>query len=94
MNEWKVKFFESQADYDEFIDGLIESYEEGELPVAVTIEDLEGIRIKDIECLLRAINRDSSFDVESTLYICKNCNKPHLTVLIDKPEDESTGILN
>ena len=94
MNEWKTKFFDSSASYDEFIDGLIESFEDDDLPIVVTIEDMEDVRIKDIEHMLRAIHRDTSFEVESTLYICSNCDKLHMTLLVDKPDDTEPRILN
>ena len=81
------------TDYKDFTEAMIEAAEEDELPVALQLDNLNDIALKDIQDMFYDFKKDTSLDITGALFICEDCGQLHLLVEITQPKLDKNRIL-
>lgn len=73
------------TDYQKLKDAMIEAAEEGELPVALQLNDANGYTLKDFEDVFSEFNNDTGLDMNGEMFLCPECKRVHVMIEVDYP---------
>ena len=66
----------------------LEAAEDETLPMNLKLEETFGLTFQDISDLFHDFINDTGLDITGDFYMCDECNKLHLNLRIDYPEDD------
>ena len=81
------------TDYKDFTEAMIEAAEDDELPVALQLDKLDNITLKDIQDMFYDFTKDTSLNITGALFMCEDCGKLHLLVEVTPPKIDENRIL-
>ena len=78
------------TEYKKFTESMISAAEEGELPVALQLDDIGSVTLKDIQEMFYDFKNDTSLDITGTLFLCNDCGRLHMITEVNYPEKQNT----
>ena len=78
--------------YDDFVEAMIQCYENDQLPVTLQCDEdfVEELSAKDIKEFISDFYKDTGLDLHTIHYMCHNCGRLHM--LMEVSESEETNI--
>ena len=90
MLEGTKKIFPN--DWNRFLASMIDAAEQDNLPVALQMDDISGLDLKDIQDVFNDFQNATGLDMTGHLFICPDCGRLHLLVEVDYKDEEETLI--
>jgi hypothetical protein len=78
------------TEYKNFIQAMKSAAEDGNLPVALQLEDVGNVTLKDVEEMFCDFKRDTSLDITGMLFLCNDCGRLHMITEVTYPEKKPT----
>ena len=80
-------FFGNKDAYDSFAEEMLQSADEGELPMCFEHSEPETLTIQDIMTFSRMFQQDTGLAIEFRLMTCEHCDRLHCLIIVDESEE-------
>ena len=91
MLEGTKKLF--PTDYDRFKEAMVSAAEANDLPVALQLDDIKDYTLRDYQDLFADFTLETSLEMEGSFFLCRDCGKLHLRLVINCLKREEKHIL-
>ena len=78
------QFFENQLGYDEFVETMMMTADEGDLPKVFEHKEPEQLTMNGIKHFSQKFKRDTGLDIEFKLVTCDHCDRLHCLMIVDE----------